>query len=177
MKRIIFLILYYKVAYYLPNSYSPIFGKISNKFRVFCVKRIFKKSGKISTINRLVSFGGGKNVIIGDNSGIGERATIPNDIIIGNNVIISRDVFILNRNHNYYDIKAPIITQGYLPSKVTIIEDDCWIGLRSIINAGRTIKQGSIIAMGTVLTKDFPEYSIIGGNPGRLIKSRKELNG
>ncbi|MCS2954264.1 hypothetical protein AAH021_23755 [Bacteroides thetaiotaomicron] len=42
------------------------------------------------------------------------------------------------------------------------------------MNAGRTIKKGTIIAAGSVVTKDFPEYSIIGGNPAKLIKSRIE---
>ena len=40
--------------------------------------------------------------------------------------------------------------------------------------AGRKLAKGSIVAEGSVVTKDFPEYSIIGGNPARLIRSRKE---
>lgn len=43
----------------------------------------------------------------------------------------------------------------------------------SMIAPGRHIKKGSIIAMGCILTKDFPEYSIIGGNPSQLIRNRK----
>lgn len=38
---------------------------------------------------------------------------------------------------------------------------------------GRTISDGTIIAMAAVLTKDFPPYSIVGGNPAKIIKSRK----
>lgn len=55
---------------------------------------------------------------------------------------------------------------------ITIIEDDCWIGVRSILTPGRHIKKGSIIAAGAIVTKDFDEYSIIGGNPAHLIKKR-----
>lgn len=172
MRRKIFLVLYYFIAYHLPNSYSPFFGKISNKLRILCVKNIFRYCGNIRTINRKVSFGGGKFIKMGDGSGIGARTVIPNDLIIGDNVIISRDVFILTRNHEFKSTTSPIIYQGYKPAKQTIIEDDCWIGLRTIINPGRIIRKGSIIAMGTVLIKDFPEYSIIGGNPSKLIKSR-----
>ena len=53
------------------------------------------------------------------------------------------------------------------------VEDDVWIGRGVFIMSGKKIKKGSILAAGTVLTKNFPEYSIIGGNPSRLIKSRK----
>ena len=122
----------------------------------------------------MVSFEGGKLIQMGDESGIGARTVLPNDIIIGKNVIISRDVFILNRNHKIDSTEIPINNQGMQPSKQTIIKDDCWIGLRTIVNPGRLICKGSIVAMGTVLIKDFPEYSIIGGNPSKLIRNRKE---
>lgn len=173
MRRKIFLIIYYGVAQYLPNSYTPIIGKVCNRFRIYCVKRIFKKCGNIRTINRKVNFEGGRNIEIGDDSGIGARTSIPNDTKIGNNVVIARDVFILNRNPNYENINIPINDQGKKQSRQTVIEDDCWIGLRTIITPGRLIRKGTIIAMGTVLTKDFPEYSIVGGNPSKLIRSRK----
>lgn len=173
MKRKLFLILYYGFAYHLPDSYTPIIGKLSNKIRIFCVKNIFKSCGKIRTIQRKVSFGGGKLIEMGNESGIGARTTIPNDTIIGNNVTIARDIFILGRNPEFSLTEIPINDQGKKQSKQTIIEDDVWIGLRSIITPGRNIKKGSIIAMGTVLTKDFPEYSIVGGNPSKLIRSRK----
>lgn len=62
--------------------------------------------------------------------------------------------------------------QGYEESLPVVIEDDCWIGIGVYVMAGRKIAKGSIIAAGCVLTKDFPQYSIIGGNPGRLIKTR-----
>lgn len=176
MKRKLFLIFYYGIAYYLPNSYTPIVGKISNKIRVYCVKNIFKSCGRIRTINRRVFFGGGGEVEMGDESGIGARVSMPNNIKIGKNVAISRDTFILNRNIKHSDLDIPINNQGYQEYKQTIIEDNCWIGLRTIITPGRIVKKGSIIAMGTVLTKDFPEYSIVGGNPSKLIRSRLNSN-
>ena len=75
-------------------------------------------------------------------------------------------------NHEHKDIKTPMCFQGNTPSKKTVIEDDVWIGQDVIMTPGRTIKKGSIVAAGCVLCKDFPEFSIIGGNPSRLIKSR-----
>jgi maltose O-acetyltransferase len=110
---------------------------------------------------------------MGDYSGIGAHAEIPNNTKIGANVMISRNVFILNRNHRYDLLDRPINEQGFNESKQTIIEDDVWIGLRSILTPGRHIQKGTIVAMGSVLTKDFPPYSVVGGNPAKVIKSRR----
>lgn len=172
MIRIFWLAVYYGFAYWLPNSYLPVIGKPANWIRVRCVHHIFAKCGKIRTINRKVDFHRGTKIEMGDESGIGAHCDIPEDLIIGNNVMISRNVFILNRNHRYDRLDIPINDQGYYEAKQTIIEDDVWIGLRSILTPGRRIRKGTIVAMGSVLTKDFPEYSMIGGNPAKLIKSR-----
>lgn len=172
--KYIYLLVYYGLAQYLPDSYCRVklIGKLSNWLRVICVKHIFKKCGHIRTINRKVSFGSGRNVEIGDESGIGARTHIPSNTVIGNNVILSRDCILWHANHNYNRIDIPINDQGMGPTVPTIIEDDCWIGMRSMLTPGRHVKKGTLVAMGSVLTKDFPEYSVVGGNPAKLIKSR-----
>lgn len=172
IEHLLFIALYYGFAYWLPNSYVPFFGPVFNWIRVRCVHHIFAKCGKIRIINRKVYFHRGTGIEMGDSSGIGANTDLPDDTIIGNNVIISRDVFILNRNHRYDLPDIPINDQGYYPAKQTIIEDNVWIGLRSILTPGRIVKSGTIVAMGSVLTKDFPENSVVGGNPAKLIKSR-----
>jgi len=80
--------------------------------------------------------------------------------------------YIFSHNHETKDIKIPMVHQGITESLQTIIEDDVWIGRNVMIMPGRTIKRGSIVAAGCVLTKTYPEYSVIGGNPSKLIKSR-----
>lgn len=66
-------------------------------------------------------------------------------------------------------ISQELLRARALQKKLTIIEDDVWIGRNVTMTPERTIKTGSIIGTGCVLTKDFPPYSIVGGNPGRLI--------
>lgn len=117
-------------------------------------------------------FGSGRNIEIGDDSGIGANTQIPSDTIIGNNVMLSRRCFILHRNHSFDSIDVPIVEQGFKETKQTIIGDDCWIGMNSLLTPGRKISKGTIVAMGSVFTKDFPAYSVVGGNPAKLIKSR-----
>lgn len=171
--RVLFLILYYGFAQYLPGSYTPIFGKLYNSIRIWCVKHIFKKCGKISTIDRRAYFGTGRNIEIDDYSGIGENCIVPNNTIIGKYVMMAPEVHIVANNHNFNDVSKPMCFQGSPKNPpITIIEDDCWIGVRVIMTPGRHIKKGTIVAAGSVLTKDFDEYSIVGGNPAKLIRKR-----
>lgn len=81
VKKIVCLVLYYGIAQFLPNSYSSYGGKISNSIRVFLCKRIFKKCGDIRTINRRVSFGSGRRIEMGKDSGIGANTQIPSNTI------------------------------------------------------------------------------------------------
>ena len=136
-------------------------------------KHIFKKCGKHVNIERKAFFASGIDIEIGDYSGIGINAHIPNGTIIGDYVMMGPNCFILDVNHKVSDVDTPMCFQGHVPKKITRIGNDVWIGRDVHMTPGRTIADGSIIAMGAVLTKDFPPYSIVGGNPAKLIKYRK----
>jgi len=56
-------------------------------------------------------------------------------------------------------------------SKEIIIKDKAWIGFNVIILKGVTIGEGAIVASGSVVTKDVPDFTLVGGNPARIIKS------
>lgn len=172
LKYYVFLFLYYGFATYLPDSYLPVIGKLGNRMRICCVKHIFYRCGKLTTFNRKVKFGDGALVQIGDYSGVGANVDMPHDIIIGSHVMIGRQTHIFAANHTFDRKDIPMNNQLTVHRKQTVIEDDCWIGLRVILLPGRTIKKGSIIGAGAVVTKDFMEYSIIGGNPAKLIRMR-----
>lgn len=172
--RTIFLKIYYGFAQHLPGSYSIWGGKLSNAIRIFCCRRIFKYCGKVSTIDRHAYFGNGRNIEIGDYSGIGENCVIPNNTVIGKYVMMAPEVYIASNNHCTIDTKTPMCFQGYVESKVqTIIGDDCWICQRVIMTPGHQVGKGCILAAGAVVTKDVEPYSIVGGNPAKLIKKRK----
>lgn len=173
--QILCLAAYYGMARYLPKSQS-IMGGVSKRIRAELCKHIFKKAGKNINIERNVIFGRGTSIEIGNNSGIGINAVIPSDTIIGDNVMMGPNCYILMCNHSFSDISKPMNRQGTCEKKQTIIEDDVWIGRNVTMTPGRVIKRGTIIGACSVLTKDFPEYSIVGGNPAKLIRSRLENN-
>ena len=137
-------------------------------------KQIFKKIGKNVNIENNCYFGKGFDIHIGNNSGIGKGAQIPSDIHIGNDVMMAEDIIILNSNHKFSNLEIPMNKQGVLKSKKLVIEDDVWIGARVIISPSvKRICSGSIIAAGSVVTKDVAGFSIVGGNPAKVIKHRK----
>lgn len=171
--RYICLLLYYCFAQYLPLSYRALVGKPSKWIRYRLCKHIFAQCGKNVNIERRANFGNGCGICIGNNSGLGERCRVPNDLCVGKNVMMGAYCVILPGNHAFGDPNTPMIMQGMEPTRKTVIEDDVWIGHGVIMTPGRHIKKGSIIGAGCVLTKDFDAYSIIGGNPGRVLKMRK----
>lgn len=69
-------------------------------------------------------------------------------------------------------VKSKFGRHDYLPITRTTIGHDVWIGERAIIKAGVNIGHGSVVGMGSVVTKDVPPYSIVAGNPARLIRMR-----
>lgn len=174
IKRKLFLILYYGLATHLPDSYSKFGGSVWNCFRIFCVKRIFKKCGRVSTIGRGVYFGTGEDVEIGDYSGMGPHCFFPSNIRIGNYVMTAPEIHVLKHNHRFDIPHKSIGAQGYVPSPPVEIGDNVWIGQRAIILPGRKIANGSIIGAGSVVTKDFEPNRVIAGNPARVVRNRYE---
>ena len=117
-----------------------------------------------STINNMVGA-----ITIGSRSRIGLGNTIIGPVKIGNNVNLAQNIIISGLNHNYSDPDKTITSQGVNTSEV-IIEDDVWIGANSVILAGITIGKHSVIGAGSVVIRDVPPYSIVVGNPGKIIK-------
>ena len=173
MKRHFFLILYYAFARYLPASHLRYIGKTSKYIRYKVCKNIFLKCGKNVNVERLAYFGTGKNLVIGDNSGLGVNCKLHNNSIIGKNVNMGPNCYMLQNTHIIIRTDIPMREQG-LSNHVTqvIIEDDIWIGRDVMILGDREIKTGSIIGARTLLTKNFPKFSIVGGNPSKLIRNR-----
>jgi len=171
--RLFYIILYYTILIRLPHSTVPIIGRPLERLKEFFVRRIFLKCGKNVNVSKGARFGIGTKIQIGNNSSIGMNCKVPDDMIIGNDVMMGPNVIIFSSNHNFDRTDIPMISQGMRKYPPVVIEDDVWIGANVIVLPGIRIKKGTIVGAGTVLTKEFPEYSIVGGNPGKLLKSRK----
>ena len=148
------------------------FGKIFSDVRCFLLRGFLKKMGIQVTIESNVFWGDGRDIELGDHVQINEDVWIRN-VKIGNYCMIAPRVMILNYGHNTESIKEPMMKQGVRAYDQTIIADDVWIGAAAIVMPGVKIGTGSIVAAGAVVTKNVEAYSVVGGNPAKLIKMRK----
>jgi len=126
--------------------------------------------GANSTIEDFSAINNGVgSVIIGDRTKIGLSNTIIGPVTIGNDIRLAQNITLSGLNHNYEDISIPIHEQGVSTAPISI-EDNTWIGANVVVLAGVTIGKHSIVAAGSIVTKDIPAYSVAVGNPARIIK-------
>ena len=140
--------------------------------RTFFVRKYAKFVGEGVRIGRKCFVH--KNTQIGDYSGVGYACEINNGVTIGRDVMMGPYVIIYTQNHCTSNPDIPMRKQGMRELQPVIIEDDVWVGARAIILPGVTIGKGSVIGAGAVVSKNVPPYSVFVGNPGRVVKNRKE---
>jgi len=124
------------------------------------------------------------SIDIGDNLALGPYAIINagpcNGLFIGDNVSISLRSFIRTSNHSFEDIDKGIEEQGYNFRNIEfndrlysiVVEDGAWIAPHSILLSGAHIGKGAIVSAGSVVSCYIPDYSIVVGNPGRVVSNR-----
>jgi acetyltransferase-like isoleucine patch superfamily enzyme len=110
-------------------------------------------------------------ITIGERSLIGEACILRGQggITIGNDVYLAPLVQILAVNHVYHDTTRPISHQG-ITAQGIVVEDGAWIGGSAIILDGVRIGCNAVVGAGAVVTKDVPPYTIVVGNPARIVR-------
>jgi maltose O-acetyltransferase len=113
------------------------------------------------------------NINIGKNTAINRKCYLDSrgGLNIGDNVSISPEVHLITAQHDINDSSFGFVTAP------VVLEDYVFIGTRAIILPGVHLGKGCVVASGAVVTKSFPDYSVIAGVPAKFISSRnKELN-
>ncbi len=133
---------------------------------------------KIYAASKLVM---GKGLTAGDNCVIDANDSF--GIYIGDNLLIAPDVFIRAGNHDYSYFEDAFQKHGHCARKIQyneetfsiVIEDNVWIGRGATIISGAHIGKGSVIGAGAVVKDVIPEYSIVMGNPAKVVSNRRKI--
>lgn len=151
-----------------PEDYRP-YSLFFPQLRSFLVKNYLKSCGKKPLVKNQAEIS--LYATVGDYSEMGTRCMIQSNVHLGSYVIMGPDVKIYSRNHKYESLDIPIAQQGkhYLE---TYVGDDVWIGANVIITAGCKIGNHCVIAAGSVVTKDIPDFAVVGGVPAKILKYR-----
>jgi len=142
------------------------------------LKSLFLKCLGAKIGKRLVLYPGvwiapGRNLVIGDDVDLALDVLITTSggVEIGDRTLIGYRTQIISGNHRIPDNRGRIFGAGHDYGQV-IIGADCWIGANCIIMPGVTIGEGVVVAGGSVVTKDIEQFTIVGGVPAKIIKSR-----
>lgn len=141
----------------------------STEEREQIIRELFGKVGENCYIEPTFRCDYGYNITAGDNLYLNFDCIFLDiaPIQIGNNCFVGPRVCIYTVNHPLDVIRR---NQMLEYGKPVIIGDNVWIGGSAVINGGVTIGEGAVIASGSIVTKDVPPFTVVGGNPARVIK-------
>lgn len=113
----------------------------------------------------------GIDMEIGEDCTINAGAVVRGKVRLGNGVRVATGAQILGFNHGIDDLVKPIHQQPIISIGVRI-GNDVWVGANAVIVDGVKVGSHSVIGAGSVVTKSVPPWSVVAGNPARVIKSR-----
>jgi acetyltransferase-like isoleucine patch superfamily enzyme len=142
---------------------------------------IIRNNAWLNTVDLSESDGGVK-ISIDDHCVINAQAVLSakNNIHLERDVMVSACALIMDHNHAYEDIGKPIQAQGSTPGGTIRIEQGCWVGHGAAIVCGHgelVIGRNSVVAANALVTRSFPPYSVIVGNPARLARKFDTVKG
>jgi acetyltransferase-like isoleucine patch superfamily enzyme len=141
------------------------------KVRRILAKKVFAECGDDVVIHHNVLFSSGRNIHLGDKVFINRNVMLDDRtrLTIGDYTLVAAGALIETHGHIYDDFSEPIAYGGRTLAPVTIGRD-CLIGFNTAIMAGVTIGERCIVAASSVVTKDVPDRTIVGGVPAKKIK-------
>jgi acetyltransferase-like isoleucine patch superfamily enzyme len=136
---------------------------------------------------RYVELGPGGAISVGDCTSIQDRSILVGDVSLGRYCVLSLNVLLTSGRH-YFDRWPHILIRdqdvrvasdpklNLVHSQPICVEEDCWLGMNSVIMPGVTIGRGCVVGSNAVVTHDLPPYSVAVGAPARIVRRRLEFS-
>jgi acetyltransferase-like isoleucine patch superfamily enzyme len=142
--------------------------------------------GAQTFVGRHVELGPSGRIALGDDTSVQDRCVLLGDITVGRHCLFAPNVFASSGRH-YFDLhpgwlirdqdrlaaRDPALAAAH--SKPIRIDDDCWLGVNSVIMPGVIIGRGAVVGAGSVITADVPPYAVVVGSPARVVRQRLEF--
>jgi len=156
----------WSVVYTLLFRFSP---RPLHRWRCFLLRCFGAKLGSGCHIYASARIWAPWNLQCGSRACIADHAEVynPAAISLGEGVVISQGAFLCAASHDYVDPEFPLI-HGTI-----VVGRRAWVAARAIVLMGVTIGEGSVVAAGSVVTKDVPANVVCAGNPARVVKKIK----
>jgi acetyltransferase-like isoleucine patch superfamily enzyme len=121
-------------------------------------------------------------IVIGNGCAIGRRCTMlaRNQIVLEADVLLGPSVLIMDHNDEASTIENPVHAPRAVAGGRILIERNCWLGIGAVIACGAgdlTIGRNSVVGANAVVSQSFPPFSVIAGNPAKLVKTYDQRTG
>ncbi|MFC1671736.1 acyltransferase [Planctomycetota bacterium] len=126
--------------------------------------------------NTILSCKGG-SISLGENTNIGMNCLFQAEsmIALASNIVVASYCYLVaGGNHGIDRIDIPIIQQPPVSRGGIVVQDNCWLGARSTVIDGVTVRRDSVLGAGAVAIRDVPEFCVVAGVPAKIVKRRKE---
>jgi acetyltransferase-like isoleucine patch superfamily enzyme len=137
-------------------------------------------------IGRYVELGPSGTISIGDYTSIQDRSILVGDVRLGRYCLLSLNVLLTSGRH-YFDRWPHFLIRdqdervslnadlNLEHSRPIIVEEDCWLGMNSVVMPGVKIGRGCVVGSNAVVTQDLPPYSVAVGSPARIVRLRLDF--
>lgn len=166
-----------------PNAYYTMFWRMFDRtpaamlqefameVRRILAKRIFKRVGEGVIFHHNVLFSRGENIELGDGVLVNRYAMLDDraSLIVGDYTMLAAGITIETHTHPFDDFSKPIAYSGR-SGRPVVVGRNSVVGYNAVVMAGVTLGERCIVAANSVVTKDVPDYTVVGGVPAKPIK-------